>query len=254
MQGCGSGRPLRGRAVHPPAAPMARLSLLFDLDGTLTDSRPGIEATLRHAMAQVGAPLETAADLSGCVGPPLAEIFARLLGPARAALVPAAVRHYTRRYDEAGLFDNRVYDGIPAALEALAALPGGADLYVATSKATAVARRVLAHFGLTRHFRGVYGAAPDGSRAAKAGIIAAALADAGLTAAGTAMIGDREHDLLGARANAVRAVGVAWGFGSAAELRAAGAEAILQRPGELPDYFRPPRPAAGRPVAERAAP
>lgn len=222
---------------------MTRLHLLFDLDGTLTDPREGIERSIRHALDRLGLPPPEDTALAGCVGPPLRDIFAALLGPADSGSVEAAVRHYRERYGERGLYENRAYDGIASCLAELSEV---APLYVATAKPAAFAREVLFHFSLDGFFRGVYGAEPDGTRSDKGELIAYLLAHEGIDPRSAAMIGDRASDIRGAIANAVRPCGVTWGYGSVDELQAAGAATLFQRPDELPPHFRREASASGR--------
>jgi phosphoglycolate phosphatase len=133
------------------------------------------------------------------------------------------------------MFENRVYDGIPACLDALR--QAGHELFVVTTKPTVFAARILEHFALTEYFRAVHGSELDGTHAAKSDLIAHVLRAERLDAAAAVMIGDRRHDIEGALANGVRACGVAWGFGSRAELLAAGAEVLANDPGDLVRLF-----------------
>lgn len=204
-------------------------TLLFDLDGTLTDNYAGIAASIRHALACLGVPAPADAALRTCVGPPLRESFARLLGDADGALVERAIAHYRERFAEIGWQENVVYPGIAAALAALAA--GGARMYVCTGKPEVFARRIVDHFGFTPHFRGVYGADFAGKYDDKAALMGHLVAVEGLAPAACMMIGDRHHDVRAARANGVGAVGVLWGYGSREEL--ADADALVSAPDEL---------------------
>ena len=205
-------------------------ALLFDLDGTLTDPRQGIERSIRHAMQAVGCPLEAGVDLRWCIGPPLLGSLVTLLGPAREALAPAALAAYRERYGARGLLDNQLYPGIG---EALADLAGRYDLYVATSKPLVYAQAILDNFGLSVHFRAIYGSELDGTRSDKAELIAWLLAKEGLDPASTRMIGDRSHDMAGAAANGLQGRGALWGYGSPYELLGAGAAALLEGPADL---------------------
>lgn len=196
-------------------------TVLFDLDGTLTDSAPGIWAGFRHAMASVGRPEPTTAMLSTVVGPPLLDSFLGFgLDDAVAAQAVAA---YRTRYDEKGWAENEVFDGIDAALAELHA--AGVTLALATSKNEVFAHRILHHFGLAEYFTMIAGAAADGSRQSKADVIAHALAGTGnapIAAAhggtqGVVIVGDRVHDIEGAAVWGIPAVFVEWGYGTAAE-------------------------------------
>jgi phosphoglycolate phosphatase len=204
---------------------------LFDLDGTLVESGPAIIASVRRAMAAVGHPLDPAEDLSWVVGPPLADIFARLLNPFGGARAEAAAASYRDSYDNGGMFESVVYPGVVDMLAAFRA--AGWTMLVATSKPAAVARRLLAHFDLAEGFLAIHGAAADGALAHKPDLIAHVLATHRLPPEVTVMIGDRSFDIFGAHANAVRGIGVLWGYGTREELEQAGADAIAETPAEL---------------------
>lgn len=209
-------------------------AVLFDLDGTLTDSRPGIVNSALHALRRFnetrGANLAIPRpeSLRFMLGPPLQDSFAKLVGPAEA---PALVALFRERYAPIGMFENSVFPGVIEALEALAAM--GYRLYVATSKNEVYARRILDHFGLVRFFNAIHGAEPDGTRANKGELIAHLLQRRAIEPRLAAMIGDREHDAWGAKAAGVSAIGVLWGYGSREELSAAGADPLLAAPHEI---------------------
>lgn len=208
------------------ASPLA----LFDLDGTLTDSGPGIIASVRYALAALGADDLTETQLRAFVGPPLRESFVAIgVDPV------AGIAGYREYFTETGMFDNSVYDGIPALL---AALTGhGFRLGVATSKPTMYAVRILEHFGLLPAFEAVYGDELDGSRRHKHQVIAAALGDLGAAAPAVTMVGDRNADVIGALRCGVAFIGAGWGYGEPGELAAAGATTIAATPAELLTYL-----------------
>jgi len=209
------------------------MNLLFDLDGTLTDSRPGILACIRNALERAGVEPPSEEELQHYIGPPLRHSFAQLLAAEADALcVTEAIAAYRERFTETGMFENAVYDQIPAALDELASR--GAQLYVATSKPRIYAERILEHFGLADRFVAVFGAELDGRLSDKSEIIEHVLRSAGLDPEGTVMIGDREHDMLGAVRNNVYPAGVLWGYGSEKELKNAGAKQLLSAPAEIP--------------------
>ncbi len=212
------------------------LSLLFDLDGTLADNQQGILNSIRHALDAMGQPTPTAAALRGVVGPPLRQTFARLLPTAELTQVELAVSHYRERYRELGWAENALYPGIAQALAALAGT--GHVLFVCTSKPRPFAVRILEHFGLASFFRGIYGPELDGRFDHKDQLLGHLLGVEGLDPKTCLMIGDREHDALAARAHGVAALGVLYGFGSAAELQAAGVMALVSHPAELPEAVR----------------
>ena len=192
-------------------------NVLFDLDGTLTDPREGITRSVQHALAQLGIEAPELQALEHFIGPPLLQCFMQTYGFDQATAW-LAVGHYRERFSEVGLYENRVFDGVDALLTALAAQ--GRTLYIATSKPTLFAGRIAEHFGFARHFRAIHGSELDGTRTDKAELIGHLLAQEGLTAWDTLMIGDRKHDLIGARRNGLDAAAVGYGFGSAEELQA----------------------------------
>lgn len=208
--------------------------VLFDLDGTITASGPGILASIRHALAELGEPIPDDEVLAAFIGPPLADSFQTIcgMGPQRAWQAVTAYRaHYTRR----GQYQSAVYDGIPELLASLRA--AGRVLAVATSKAEVYARSILEHYGLTGHFTEVVGSELDGRRTAKSEVLAEALRRLGAAAAGAVMIGDRSHDVLGAAAVGMPCIGAAWGYGTQDELREAGALLVAARPDDLIDVL-----------------
>ena len=200
-------------------------TILFDLDGTLTDSAEGIINSIVHALKHYGLPHDDRVALRRFVGPPLPEAFERYCGfsPEKAKEAVAVFREY---FSEIGIFENTVYKGVPKMLETLQA--AGFTLAVATSKPEEYAAQILRHFDLCRYFDVVAGASMDEVRNKKSDVIAYALQKAGVEEHSRAvMVGDREHDVNGAHANGLCAVGVLWGYGDRAELEAAGAEHIV---------------------------
>jgi len=214
---------------------MKRPSLLFDLDGTLTDSREAITHSIQYALEQVGVTGVAAEDLSWCVGPPLVDSLDKLLGPGRRHRARQALEHYQRRYQEVGIFENRPYDGIQ---ESILELEKSADLYVATSNLTRFSEQILAHFSLAGHFRRIHGC-KDWSGAEKSRIIADLMRLENLQPDTTIMIGDRHHDIWAAQENHLSSVGVLWGYGGRIELTLAGADFVLTHPRELTECFKP---------------
>ncbi len=204
------------------------MHLLFDLDGTLTDSRPGIISSIRHALAANGLTAPEPDDLLWCIGPPILESFRKLVGPDSPELFEPTVATYRERYGSIGLFENSVYLEIPETLLEMRDL--GHTLHVATSKAEIYARPILEHFGLAGSFTSINGSELDGTRANKTDLIAHILRQQGFAASDAVMIGDREHDMLGAAGNGIPAIGALWGYGSGAELVASGAVATIRVP------------------------
>ena len=208
-------------------------TLLFDLDGTLTDSTEGILGCLVYAIERMG--FEVPKDTNKFLGPPIRQSFAEFLGM-NGEQVDEAVRIFRERYSDTGLFENRVYDGIPGMLERLKS--GGKRLMVATSKPQVYAVRIFERFGLAQYFEIVGGAELDGSRDYKDEVIEYVLAKAGITDRSTVlMIGDRRQDVLGAHKTDIECMGILWGYGSAEELTQAGADYIARTPQEAADML-----------------
>lgn len=221
--------------VNPPY----RLALL-DLDGTLTDSAPGILSSVRHAYATLDIEPPTDEALRLFVGPPLAETFALHGVPAHR--VPEAVAAYRDVYAAGRMMENSLYPGIIEGLTAVR--DAGVRLAVATSKPEVYARRITAHFGIDPLVEGVYGATLDGSRGTKADVIEHALVSLAESPAGaaareeTVMVGDREHDVLGAAAHGIGCLGVSWGYAVPGELEEAGALRVVTTTDQLARVLR----------------
>jgi phosphoglycolate phosphatase len=210
--------------------------VLFDLDGVLADSRAAITGSINAALVASGRPARPAAELYHCIGPPLPYAFAELIGAEpESDAVAALVAGYRARYATASLTETVVTPGIGAALEALR--HAGRRLGVATSKPRPFAEPLLEALGLRARFEVVAGPGLDADGETKAQTVRQAL-DA-LATSDAVMVGDRRFDVEGAHANGLRCIGVTWGFGSRAELEAAGADAIVEHPRELPVLLAP---------------
>lgn len=190
-------------------------TVLFDLDGTLTDPKPGITRSVQYALAKFGINEDNLDNLVGFIGPPLMKSFMEFYGfdekEAR-----QAVEYYREYFADKGIFENRIYPGIPELLSVLK--ERGKVLAVATSKPTVFSEKILDHFGIRKYFELVVGSELDGSRAEKGEVIAHALGLLGAGRRETVMIGDRLYDVLGARENNIDCIGVTWGYGSLQEL------------------------------------
>ena len=210
--------------------------VLFDLDGTLTDSRSGITQSWAHALRSLGHEPPTLQALEQYIGPPTRDVARSLLQSADPALVERCVAVYRERYATVGLFENAVYPGIDALLAALAA--DGHTLFICTSKPTVYAQRIAEHFGLARFLRAVYGCELDGTRADKAELLRYILEQERIAPQNAVLIGDRMHDVRAARHAGVHAIGVLYGFGSRDELVAAGATLLCASAAEVRDVVR----------------
>ena len=206
-------------------------TVLFDLDGTLTDSRAGITACIRHALGRLGRACPNDDALATYIGPPLRGTLSTLLDTKDPALIEAALAHYRTRYDDVGLFENRVYDGVPEMLDATARLARA--MFVATAKPLHAAVRIVGHFDLVRHFAGVYGAEPGGRFDAKTDLLAHLIESDVIRAETTIMVGDRASDIGAAKINGVRSIGALWGYGDPGELADAGADLLCEHPRAL---------------------
>ncbi|WP_166304439.1 HAD family hydrolase [Bradyrhizobium sp. 2S1] len=208
-------------------------AIFFDLDGTLTDPKPGITGSIQYALGKLGRPVPSQDELTWCIGPPLRASFALLLGGEE--LADRAVELYRERFGDVGLFENSVYPDIAEVLAELREWPG--RMYVATSKPHVFATRIVAHFGLNGYFDHVFGSELDGTRVNKVDLLAYALEQTGADPEKAVMIGDRSHDVIGARRNGIRAVGVTYGYGTPEELLEAGASQLCASPRAVGDHI-----------------
>jgi phosphoglycolate phosphatase len=208
-------------------------TIFFDLDGTLTDPKPGITGSIQYALQKLELPVPTQDELTWCIGPPLRASFVTILGGER--LADRAVALYRERFSDVGLYENSVYPDIEHVLATLRSSPR--RLFVATSKPRVFAERIIDHFGLTGHFEYVFGSELDGTRVNKSELLAYAIETTGVDASQTLMIGDRSHDMVGARNNGIRGIGVLYGYGSEQELLEAGASHVCASPRALLEHI-----------------
>jgi phosphoglycolate phosphatase len=201
-------------------------AILIDLDGTLTDPGVGIERCLRHALSALGRE-PPHIDLARAVGPPLREVLGPWLAGAAEETIDEAIRLYRQRYAACGWFENTVYPGVLDLLEGIRTR--GWRATVVTSKLEPIAVRVVEHFALAPYLTGVYGTRP-GELGAKPDLIARVVECEGIDAAERVVGGDRLHDVRGARACGVDAIGVTYGYGSREELEREGASWICDSP------------------------
>lgn len=210
------------------------MHLMFDLDGTLADSRVGITRCIQHALTEAGAIAPPLEELTRYVGPPLSAAFASLLRTDDMRQIQRAITSYRRCFDLVGLVENRLFPGIPEMLLAFEA--AGHDMFVVTSKPRLYALRILEHLGIRSMFRAVHGPELEARRYTKEGLIREALVSAPPGTNHAIMIGDRAEDVHGAEANGLGTVAVAWGYGDPQELDAARPDRIVASPGELMAY------------------
>lgn len=214
---------------------MDKKFMLFDLDGTLTDPQEGITNSVAYALEQYGIHVEDRSSLNKFIGPPLKDSFMEYYGFAEDR-AEEAVWKYREYFNEDGIFENKVYPGIPQMLQRLN--DQGKILIVATSKPTVYAKRILERFELSRYFADVQGSEMDGRRTKKEEVISYALEQNQITDnAQAVMIGDREHDIIGAKKCGLDSIGVLFGYGSREEMEGCGAGQIVDTVQMLEDLL-----------------
>jgi phosphoglycolate phosphatase len=206
-------------------------AILFDLDGTITDSAPGITSTLAYTFEKLGLPVASPAELLKYVGPPILDSFRDRAGM-DPELSARALEIYREKYLNDGAYDSTVYPGMPQVLKRVADSP--IPMSLATSKPETPATLMLEHFALATLFDVITGASDDEVRSAKVDVVAEALlrlGNLGADLSNPVLIGDRVHDVEGAAANGIPTIFVTWGYGAPAEQ--AGAVAVVDSPAEL---------------------
>lgn len=210
-------------------------TILFDLDGTLTDSGLGITKAVQYALGQMGYEVPQRETLFPFIGPPLHSSFQKYYGMDEATAVEA-VRQFRIYYNQmGGILENEVYAGVRELLSGLKA--AGKRLCIATSKPDAAAKLVMHHFGLDEFVPEIVGGTDDPDRNTKGKVIAYVLREFGIDPATAIMVGDREHDVHGATENGIPCIGITWGYGDRPELDGAGAKVTLDNPNEVLDYI-----------------
>ena len=208
---------------------------LFDLDGTLTDPALGITNSVMHALEKYDIHVEDRSELYPFIGPPLDYSFKTFYGFTDEQAIQA-IKYYREYFSVTGLFENKVYDGIPETLEELK--NKGVIIALATSKPYEFSVRILEHFDLMKYFDFVGAATMDGKISKKEDVISNLLEKMGADdKASILMIGDRYHDIDGAKANGLKSAGVLWGYGSQEELKNAGADYLVNVPSGISDLF-----------------
>ena len=204
--------------------------LLFDLDGTLTDPFEGITRSVEYALNAFGIEVEDRRSLAPFIGPPLVESLTERYGFTMEDAV-AAVAKYREYFAVKGLYENELFEGIPELLNDCR--KAGYKISMATSKPTHYAKIIAEHFDIARYFDAIHGSSLDGSRITKSSVVAEAVREEGLDPERALMIGDRRHDVEGAREHGIKTVGVLYGYGSLEEHTAAGAAYIAKDLDEL---------------------
>lgn len=213
-----------------------RKAILFDLDGTLTESGEGIMKSVQYALEKMGKPEPEMDKLRVFIGPPIQEQFMKYANLDREEAAQAVVC-FRERYSSVGLFENRLYPGIEELLKALK--ENEFLLSVASSKQEKYVVQILEHFKINQYFDETVGADTDGKRVKKADVIEEALRRLGMGGdrAHVIMVGDKEHDVIGAQKTGISCVAVAYGYGTMEELKASEPEKIVRTVGELQEYL-----------------
>ncbi len=209
--------------------------VFFDLDGTITDSGDGIKNSAAYALNKFGIPVPSRDELNKFIGPPLVGSFRNLFGMSDED-ADLAVIYYREYYAVKGIFENALYDGVTDMLEALK--KAGKTIVLATSKPEIYANQILKYFNIYDYFTHICGAEMDHKRTDKHEVIEYALETAGVTdRSRVIMVGDRHHDIDGAKKSRLDSIGVTFGYGSEAELKDAGADHIVNNAKELTELL-----------------
>ena len=212
-------------------------NILIDLDGTLTDPKVGITTSARYGLEKIGHPISDEINIDWIIGPPLKASLAKILNvEADHVLAEQALMGYRERFAVKGLYENHVFEGVAETLAELKRR--GYRLFVATAKPTVYAKQILEHFDLAQYFTEIYGSELNGERTNKAELIQYILEQQKLQADQCMMVGDREHDIFGARQNGIDTIAVNYGYGSQEELALAQPKYKIDSFNQLLDYFK----------------
>ncbi|MCW2473986.1 MULTISPECIES: HAD hydrolase-like protein [unclassified Symbiopectobacterium] len=207
------------------------MNVIFDMDGTLVDSVPGIRASLAYALEQQGHRMAEETDITALIGPPMDQIVATLLAPFGDDRVAQTVALYREHYGRVGLLQGLMYPGIEPVLQTLHA--EGHRLFIATSKRQPFAERIVARIGISALFDDILGTPLDGSMDDKRLLVAHLVGKQGLPPSISVMVGDRKEDIVSAQHNHLLSIGARWGYGSLQELVSSGADRLCQSPADL---------------------
>ena len=208
--------------------------ILWDLDGTLTDPKEGIIKCLQYALEKFGLTSPPFESLTWCIGPPLFHTFHQLAPGVSDTDVLKLVDLYRERFVHLGMYENRAY---PFMVDILMEMKNSRKQFLATSKPHLFANRILIHFEMASYFQRVFGSELSGERSDKGELIKYILDEEKVLPEDVFMIGDRKHDVLGAKKNNVTSIGVTWGYGGRPELQEAGADYIFDAPQDLKAFL-----------------
>lgn len=211
-------------------------NILIDLDGTLTDPKVGITTSARYGLEKVGHPISPDTNIDWIIGPPLKASLAKILNvDSNHVLAEQALEGYRERFAVTGLYENKVFPDVAETLSELKRR--GYTLYLATAKPTVYARQILEHFELDQYFKGIYGSELNGERTNKGDLIEYILEKEQLDPATCIMVGDREHDIFGARRHGIDTIAVTYGYGSAEEFAQAKPKYQIHQFNEIIQYL-----------------
>lgn len=212
-------------------------NILIDLDGTLTDPKVGITTSARYGLEKVGHPISEDTNIDWIIGPPLKASLAKILNvDADDTLAEQALMAYRERFAVTGLYENHVFEGVAETLAELKRR--GYRLFLATAKPTVYAKQILEHFNLVQYFTEIYGSELNGDRTNKGELIQYILEQQGMQADQCIMVGDREHDIFGARHNGIESIAVKYGYGSEIELQQAQPKYMIENFSHLLNYLK----------------
>ncbi len=209
--------------------------ILFDLDGTIIDSEPGIFNSIKYALNSMGTDVDQESSLRAFIGPPIKESFVNVLGFTEEK-AEEAIAKYREYYSKKGIFECSLYDGMAELIKKLQ--NKDYKIILATSKPEVFAKQILEHFDLVQHFSLVSGCGLDGTRSSKSEVIESALISMKVNNLSEAVIiGDRKYDIIGAKETGIKSIGVLYGYGNLQELREAGADYIAENVKDLEEFF-----------------
>lgn len=212
-------------------------NILIDLDGTLTDPKVGITTSARYGLEKVGHPISEDTNIDWIIGPPLKASLAKILNvDADDTLAEQALMAYRERFAVTGLYENHIFEGVAETLAELKRR--GYRLFLATAKPTVYAKQILEHFDLAQYFTEIYGSELNGDRTNKGELIQYILEQQGMQADQCIMVGDREHDIFGARHNGIESIAVKYGYGSEIELQQAQPKYTIENFRHLLNYLK----------------
>ena len=203
-------------------------SVLFDLDGTLTDPTEGIVKSMKYALDRLGRPIPDDEKLRSLISASIQTTFVKLLNTNEQPLIEEGIRFFRERYSTIGLFENEVYPGVPELLDRLC--QNGYPLFIVTAKAKVFSEKVIEHFKLDKWLNGVFGPSLEERGYTKSRLIESALSIHKLSPKSTAMVGDRREDILAGKSNGTVTVGVTYGSGSREEITGSTPDFICHDP------------------------